>query len=362
MSCDAAPQTAVIPEPPLSPKDVLGHAFVAARSGHHRDGPAAILDAFYADDRVRRMFVQLAYQFRQVEYIDEARQRVALLFFDTYVPQILTNGTPPQGVYSLVYALAMNVFRSIRKENSADEHRHESYDSSEDGSAEDARQVHLSPSLADDFLPALHSRIDMERAQNEIARRLQQAAGVGLSDRTSNERVLPGISIGSPVEVKAPARRRRNALTSEFSKELNDIKTKLGITNQDFADGLGIGLPTLASYLYARVQTVPDKVMAAARDMIKSSDPHAIKTRQWLDSTPMSSILDAWATSLGIETLDKPKQDQVLAELFGCNVITVWRWRNKEAKPNVAVLIGYDATVAQHKPKRKGRATVAPSK
>lgn len=42
----------------------------------------------------------------------------------------------------------------------------------------------------------------MERAQTEIARRLQLASGVGLSDRTANERILPGISIGSPVEVK----------------------------------------------------------------------------------------------------------------------------------------------------------------
>lgn len=359
MSSDAEPQLASGAEAPLAPRDTLGHAFVAARAGKRRDGAATILNAFYVDDRVRRMFVQLAFQFRQVDYADEARQRVALLFFDTYVPQILTNGTPPQGVYSLVYALAMNVFRSIRKENSADEHRHESYDSTEDGSSDDARQAHLAPSLAEDFLPALHSRIDMERAQTEIARRLQLAAGVGLSDRTANERILPGISIGSPVEVKAPARRRRNPLTTDFAKELNDIKTKLGITNQDFADGLGIGLPTLASYLYARVQSVPDRVMSAARDMLKSSDPQSIKTRGWLDTTPMSDILDAWGTALGIDHLDKPKQDQLLADIFGCNVITVWRWRNKNAKPNMTVLTSYEQVVARHKPPKKGKSASA---
>lgn len=110
MSSDAEPQLASGAEAPLAPRDTLGHAFVAARAGKRRDGAATILNAFYVDDRVRRMFVQLAFQFRQVDYADEARQRVALLFFDTYVPQILTNGTPPQGVYSLVYALAMTYF------------------------------------------------------------------------------------------------------------------------------------------------------------------------------------------------------------------------------------------------------------
>lgn len=355
---EVLPSLATGVDAPLAPTDVLGHSFVAARSGSIPNGVSAILEAFYVDDRVRRMFVQLAYEFRQVDYSDEARQRVALLFFDTYVPKILSNGTAPQGVYSLVYALAMNVFRSIRKENNTDEHRRESYDAIDDGS-EDARQGQLDPSLIEDFLPSLHSKIDMQRAQTEIARRLQRASDVPLTDRTSDERILSGITIAEPVKVIPPPRRRRNALTSEYAKELNEIKGVLGITNQDFADSLGIGLPTLASYLYARVQTVPDKVMATARDMLKAADPELIKTRQWLDSNPMPTILDAWCTKIGVPTADAAKQDQALAEIFGCNVITVWRWRNQDAKPKVAVLMTYDAMIAQRASKKRGRASAA---
>lgn len=75
MSSDAEPQLASGAEAPLAPRDTLGHAFVAARAGKRRDGAATILNAFYVDDRVRRMYVQLAFQFRQVDYAAELRQR-----------------------------------------------------------------------------------------------------------------------------------------------------------------------------------------------------------------------------------------------------------------------------------------------
>lgn len=356
MATDAEAQDACAqaPEVPLAPSDLLGHSFLAVKAGIHPKGQAAILDAFYLDDRVRRMFVQLGFQFRQVDASDEARQRVALMFFEVYVPKILSNDTTPQGVYSLVYALAMNVYRSIRKEINADEVRHESYDAVDEAS-DDVRPAQLDPSLAEDFLPALHSKIDMERAQTEIARRLALASAVPLSDRRSDERVLAGIAIGDPVKVVPPARRRRNALTSAFARELNDIKIALGITNADFAKDLGIGLPTLASYLYARVQTVPDRVMETAREMLQSANPKTIETRRWLDTATMPDIVNAWCAKLSISKFDDAKKDHRLSEILGCNVITVWRWRTDGAKPKVSVLMVYDSSINEYAGSRKGR-------
>ena len=338
--------------------DFLAQAFHDALQSPGKKATDAIMKAFYEDDRVKRIFASLSYNFKQFEHVDEARQRVAMLFFETYVPQILTNGTTPQGVYKLVFALAHNVFRSIRKELNADANRLEQYDEAGDQS-EVPTSSSMDAAMADDFLPALHRKIDMERAQNEIARRISLAAQVPLEDRSTNERFMAGIALGDEVKVSKFARRRKPMRNSEGSNELKNIKATLGCTNSDFALNLAIGLPTLSSYIYGRVQTVPEDVLQRARQLISGINPKTLERRKWLSTVPMVDVYDDWAKALGIHLLDPSEQDHRLSNLLGTNVTTVWRWRqpqtaSSKAKPKLSDLVTYDALIeAQTKRKKR---------
>jgi len=338
--------------------DLLAQAFLNALQAPGEKSTSDILKAFYEDDRVKRIFASLSYSFKQFEHVEEARQRVAMLFFETYVPQILTNGTTPQGVYKLVFALSHNVFRSIRKEINADQNRLEQYDEVGDQS-EAPTSSSMDAAMADDFLPALHRKIDMERAQNEIARRISLAAQVPLEDRGTNERFIAGITLGDEVKVTKFARRRKPPRSTEGAEELKAIKEMLGCTNSEYAEQLSIGLPTLSSYIYGRVQTVPEDVIQRARQLINDLNPTTLVRRKWLSTASMVDVYRDWAKSLHIHLLDPSEQDSRLSKLLGTNITTVWRWRQPQtttsrAKPKLSDLIAYDALIdAQTKRKKR---------
>lgn len=323
-------------------------SFQMARSTGQRIAFDAVLRGFYEDERVHRIFRSIAFKDRLQSYIDEARQRVALLFYERFLPQMLASQEAPENVYKLVYALAFNVFRSILKEINLSSKRDVSI---EDSVADDSD--HSASALMEITLPSLgesidmtEERIDRERAQNELARRLSTASAVRLSDRAATVMLAPQVHIGAPVTVKAP-RRRQKVPSSVFGKELATIKQNLGLTNQEFADRLGVGLPTLASYLYARVHTVPEDVLKTARAIHAATPQADLDIKRRMESNPMPQILDEWGALLGLTDPEENKRDGVIASHLGVNPITVWRWRTSETKPSVRVLVDYHGTITE---------------
>jgi len=323
-------------------------AFQMARTTGQRTAHDAVLRGFYDDRRVLRIFRSIAYKDRLQSYVDEARQRVALLFYERFLPQMLASQDAPENVYKLVYALAFNVFRSILKEINLSSKRDVSIEDSvaddSDPSASVLIEITL-PSLGE-TIDMTEERIDRERAQGELARRLATASAVRLLDRAATVMLAPQVQIGTPVAVKAP-RRRHKVPSSVYGKELATIKQNLGLTNQEFADRLGVGLPTLASYIYARVHTVPEDVLTTARAIHAATPQADLEIKRRMESNLMPQILDEWGALLGLIDPEDNKRDAVIAAHLGVNPITVWRWRTSETKPSVRVLVDYHGAITE---------------
>jgi transcriptional regulator with XRE-family HTH domain len=323
-------------------------SFQMARSTGHRVAHDAVLRGFYEDERVHRILQSLAFRYRLQSHVDEVRQRVALLFYERFLPQMLASQEEPENVYKLVYALAFNVFRSILKEINLSSKRDVSIEDSvaddSDNSAFALTEITL-PSLGES-IDMTEDRIDRERAQSELARRLATASSVRLSDRAATVMLAPQVQIGVSVTVKAP-RRRQKVPSSVYGKELATIKQDLGLTNQEFADRLGVGLPTLASYLYARVHTVPEDVLKTARAIHAATPAADLEIKKRMESNLMPQILDEWASLLGLTDPEDNKRDAVISSHLGVNPITVWRWRTSETKPSVRVLVDYHGVITE---------------
>lgn len=162
---------------------------------------------------------------------------------------------------------------------------------------------------------------------------------------TPSDTFMPGVKIGkiSQSAHHIPFKKEKNSTYNldEKQSELANIYKKFheetGMTQAIFAEKLNIGSARLASYLYGRTSSVPDHVMDIARELLEST---GVTSSKFSDFT-MHTILENWATTLGIESFDDAK----IAPLIGVNISTVCRWRNNECRPSNIELIRYEAMV-----------------
>ena len=146
-----------------------------------------------------------------------------------------------------------------------------------------------------------------------------------------------------PIIEKKP--RAQRVLPPE-SQELVSIRTGLDMTQAEFADALGIGMPRLASYEYGKA-TIPDWVMKSARDLADNSGNALESGRKKYEGITMPEILNGWARDLGVPY----DNSQELATLLGASKATVTRWKNDLIRPRLSALLRYEHMVKEARKK-----------
>ncbi len=146
-----------------------------------------------------------------------------------------------------------------------------------------------------------------------------------------------------PVIQKRPPAQR---VLSADNQDLVDIRKGLDMSQAEFADALGIGMPRLASYEYGRA-AIPDWVMKASRDLADNNGNTLDSARKQYDGIAMPEILAGWARELGV-----PYDNSLeLATLLGASKVTVTRWKNELIRPRLSALLRYEHMVKEAKKK-----------
>lgn len=144
------------------------------------------------------------------------------------------------------------------------------------------------------------------------------------------------------IQKKPPAER----VLSPDNQALVDYRMDLDMTQAEFADALGIGMPRLSSYEYGRA-TIPDWVMKSARDLAGNNGNALGSAHQKFDGVSMPEILAGWARELGV-----PYDNSLeLATLLGASKPTVTRWKNELIRPRLSALLRYEHMVKEAKKK-----------
>lgn len=146
-----------------------------------------------------------------------------------------------------------------------------------------------------------------------------------------------------PEILKRPPAQR---VLSADNQELVDIRKGLDMSQAEFADALGIGMPRLASYEYGRA-AIPDWVMKASRGLADNNGNALESVRTQYEGIAMPEILDGWAKELGV-----PYDNSLeLATLLGASKATVTRWKNGLIRPRLSALLRYEHMVKEAKKK-----------
>lgn len=143
---------------------------------------------------------------------------------------------------------------------------------------------------------------------------------------------------------KKPAVKR--SLSPEH-QELVNIRLKIGLSQAQFAEELGIGVPRLSSYEYGRAGSIPEWVMTAARELVANNGEAQESIRKKYQELEMPVILATWAKALGVPYEDNGQ----LAALLGTSVSTLTRWKNKLTRPSLHSLAFHEHMVDQAKKK-----------
>lgn len=154
--------------------------------------------------------------------------------------------------------------------------------------------------------------------------------------------VEPGVLVPPSSNPDAMVKRRGRA-ERELSKEnsrLRDIRMKMSLSQEDFADRLGIHTATLQSYEYGRTAVAPQDVMDRAEELFKQEEG-LVKRNISNESQSMPDLVKEWAKSLGIDENDLT----TLSEFIGVSKSTVHRWVHNGSRPNPRELTRYIRTV-----------------
>lgn len=336
----------------ISPTNNLAEAVSACL-----DGTASIDDvarAYYADTRVRRLIAHACYKSRlSPDFSEELAQECAVLLTQKFIRTI----EDPEKIYNVLHLSACHMAR--RKAEKAGE---DSLDAILERSGEadpstseimgDPRQV----------IEEVEVSMDRRKAIDEFNRRLntqQKGSPMHMTNSLrmslvhSTPLVVPRLE-----RIKPPKQEPANS-PSEAGIELNDIRRELGYTVPEFAQLLNTSKGTLSSYLYGIVKNVPESVLKEARLLRHQAGKEFQALNAKFGNLSMRDIVDAWFKSLGIDVEDK-NRDTFLATILGVDRATVWRWRERNMRPEPRKLKEYDdmvvAAVAMSKRDKKAKA------
>ncbi|MBK6742539.1 MAG: helix-turn-helix transcriptional regulator [Hydrogenophilales bacterium] len=141
------------------------------------------------------------------------------------------------------------------------------------------------------------------------------------------------------IEKKPPTPRK---LAPE-QQELIDIRKQCNLSQAQFADELGIGVPRLSSYEHGRTGSIPEWIMQAARALAQNQGLAQEQAQKRFAGLDMPEILTRWG-----ERLDVPYEDnRRLAALLGTTVPTLTRWKNGLTRPRLQSLLFHEQMVEQ---------------
>jgi DNA-binding transcriptional regulator YiaG len=124
-------------------------------------------------------------------------------------------------------------------------------------------------------------------------------------------------------------------------EELRNIRVRLGMTKEVFAEQLGIKQSTLDSYEYGKTISVPESVMESARLLAENSSDDLAEARKKFEGRSMSEILQEWADRLGIPV----ENATALGNMLNTTSTTIRRWRDDKVRPDLAKLASLDTQI-----------------
>jgi DNA-binding transcriptional regulator YiaG len=192
----------------------------------------------------------------------------------------------------------------------------------------------------------VESRIDRQKAIAEFDRRFskQKEPPMQLATRIRFSVIDPNLKVVPHQErVKPPKAEPVNQPGAE-GIELNEIRKELGYSVPEFAKVLNLSKGTFSSYIYGVVKNVPASVMKEARMLQRQAGVEFKAINKKFGKLAMYEIVDRWIKDLGIESDDKGRDTQ-LAEVLGVDRATVWRWRERDMRPETRKLKEYDDLV-----------------
>jgi transcriptional regulator with XRE-family HTH domain len=124
------------------------------------------------------------------------------------------------------------------------------------------------------------------------------------------------------------------AKLSSDQDELVSIRNTLGLSQHVFAAAIEISKPRLDFYEQVRTSSVPERIMADARALLKNSG--RVKSDRYADMD-MPEIIAEWVSDLKIGYDD----DVQLSNLIGASAGAISRWKNSETRPEPSMLKQY---------------------
>ncbi len=305
-------------------------------------GTASIDDVaktYYADPRVRRLVAHACYKSRlPADFVDELSQELALLLTQKFIRTIEN----PEKIYNVLHISACHIAR--RK---AEKAREDSLDAllERSGDADPSTSV----VMADErhVIEEIEENMDRKKAIDEFNRRLgtqQKESPMHLATSLRMSVIDTTPQIVRRIERTKPPKQEPSNVPSAAGVELNDIRRELGYTVPEFAQLLNTSKGTLSSYLYGIVKNVPESVMKEARLLHRQAGNEFQALNAKFGNLSMQEIVEAWIKSLGIEADDKSRDTQ-LADTLEVDRATVWRWRERNMRPELRKLKEYDDLV-----------------
>lgn len=321
----------------------------------------AVIQAFYDDPRVTRLAKHACGKFRLPDATyDEIKQDLAILLDGKFLNRL----EHPEKIYNVLHVTALNLARRRHDKFSEDsldeliERGGESFTSSSPALVD-----HLSDrDLADD-------QLDRSRAKAEFSRRLKLSEnnkttatdeeGIGTMNLSHTAVASFGMSFFDPKPVvvyrqpRPPRPERTNELSAE-AIELNEIRQYLGYTVPEFAKLMNTRKGTLSSYLYGTVRSIPLALMTEARALRKQGGQNFQESAAKFNDMKMTEIVEQWETKLAGGQAPAANGETELGDVLGVDRATVWRWKERDMRPDLRKLREYDEIITRYLKKHAG--------
>jgi len=330
----------------------------------------AVVNAYYECTRVTRIIVDARRRARaSTDYDHDLKQEVGLLLATKFVFAI----NDPERIYNVLHLTACNIAR--RHATRADERLVVDLDAMTDAEGGGSVELQAQSVDRDADSDSIIARVDLQRAFEVFERCTppEILLPTTRSKRTQERHAMrsqalptalrlgaivdhrPIVVQTAPPKVAAPQAEAIDQAAADDGRLLNEIRVRLGLTVPAFAAELGISKGTLASYLYGVVRAVPKHVMATAQELAKGGSEKLAEVERRFGLKPMSEIVDDWLLKLEIGPDDR-QRDTLLGQILQVDRATVWRWRAREMRPDVDVLLAFDDAVnAAHKARERKR-------
>lgn len=306
-----------------------------------------VLRAYYADTRVKRLISHACRQFRQSEnFVDELLQDLAILLVEKFILSL----NEPEKIYNVLHVSALHIAqrKSLKISESSLDALLEGFDRRDLSTSLVMIDETTSQALIDD-------RIDRESAIAEFQRRSVKAGEKGQDMlQTIPERANNLCSIDRAqhiVQDHTATKKRKNdpeaqEELSDEAIELNTIRRDLGYTVPDFAALLNIPKGTISSYLYGTVRNIPTGLLREARQLRDQAGTKFSDMVAMYSAMTMEELLKKWVTKLG-PFEDQKAADSRLSEVLKVDRATIWRWRERNMRPDPRKMHEYDVLVLQ---------------